>query len=150
MRPPRDDQDDETRRDQRDEEDETTLPTRSWRSDGLLDLSWMTLGVILGPFWVEWPQHHPSNATFSTTPFSRHRGHHKSNKIGRFRVPKKSFFEDGFASCQASWSQRGRLEQLRKIMKLHWFLRYATRVGHFRNARNKSNDERNNGTKSWP
>ena len=80
--------------------------------------------------------------------FSRHRGHEKSKKIARFRVPKKPFVEDVFASCQASWSQRGRLEQLRKIMNFHRFLQYATRVGHFRNARNKSNDERNIGTKS--
>ena len=96
------------------------------------------------------PPHHPSNATFLTTPFSRHRGHEKSKKIGRFRVPKKPFVEDVFASCQASWSQRGRLEHLRKITKFHWFLRYATRVGYFRNARNKSNDERNIGTNNEP
>ena len=102
-------------------------------------------------FWGRtWTQHHPSNATFSTTPFSRHRGHEKSTNIGRFRAPGKPFFEDVFASCQASWSQRGRLEQLRKIMNIYWLLRYATRVGHFRNARNKSNDERNIGTKSSP
>ena len=98
----------------------------------------------MGPCWVE---HGPNitlqTAAFSTTPFSRHRGHEKSKTFGRCRVPKKQFFEDVFASCQASWSQRGRLEQLRKIMKVHWFLRYAMRFGHFRNARNKSNNERN-------
>ena len=104
-------------------------------------------GAVLGR---KWPQHHPSNATFSTTPFSRHRGHEKSKNIGRFRVPKKQFFEDVFASCQASWSQRGRLEQLRKIMRICWFSRYATRVGHFRHARNKRNYKRKIGTKSEP
>ena len=112
-----------------------------------MDDFWYHFGVVLGR---KWPQHHPSNATFSTTPFSRHRGHEKSKNFGRFRVPKRLFFEDVFASCQASWSQRGRLEQLRKIMNIYLFLRYATRVGHFRHARNKSNDERNIGTKSEP
>ena len=121
------------------------------RPEGLTDQTSTTVGSILAPFWGRtWSQHWPPNVTFSTTPFSRHRGHENSKTIGRFRIHKTPFFEDVFASCQASWSQRGRLEQLRNIINFPWFLRYATRVGHFRNARNKSNDERNIGTKSEP
>ena len=46
-------------------------------------------GAVLGR---KWHQHHSSNAIFSTTPFSRHRGRENSKMIGRCRPLGKLFF----------------------------------------------------------